>query len=81
MQGSEANWDLYASFVEQRVPTQAMKVASGRYQLQATGGLAPGEYGVVLRPVNKAKRFSGNNVAQNVGDGLVFNCVWSFEVH
>jgi hypothetical protein len=80
MQSSEANWDLYASFVEQRVPTQATKVASGRYQLQASGGLTPGEYGVVLRPVNKAKKFSGNNVAQNVGDGLVFNCVWSFEV-
>jgi hypothetical protein len=81
MQSSEANWDLYASFVEQRVPAQETKVASGRYQLQASGGLAPGEYGVVLRPVNKAKKFSGNNVAQNVGDGLVFNCVWSFEVH
>jgi hypothetical protein len=80
MQSSEANWDLYASFVEQRVPTQATKVASGRYQLQASGGLAPGEYGLVLRPVNKSKKFSGNNVAQNVGDGLVFNCVWSFEV-
>jgi hypothetical protein len=80
MQSSEANWDLYASFVEQRVPAQATKVASGRYQLQASGGLAPGEYGVVLRPADKAKKFSGNNVAQNVGDGLVFNCVWSFEV-
>jgi len=80
MQSSEANWDLYASFVEQRQPAQPTKVASGRYQLQATGQLAQGEYGVVLRPVNKAKRFSGSNVAQNVGDGLVFNCVWSFEV-
>jgi hypothetical protein len=80
MQSSEANWDLYASFVEQRVPTQATKVASGRYQLQASGGLTPGEYGLVLRPVNKAKKFSGSNVSQNVGDGLVFNCVWSFEV-
>jgi hypothetical protein len=80
MQSSEANWDLYASFVEQRVPAQATKVASGRYQLQASSQLALGEYGVVLRPVNKAKKFSGSNVAQNVGDGLVFNCVWSFEV-
>jgi hypothetical protein len=80
MRSSEANWELYASFVEQRVPAQATKVASGRYQLQVSGGLRPGEYGLVLRPVNKSKRFSGNNVAQNVGDGLVFNCVWSFEV-
>jgi hypothetical protein len=80
MQGSTADWDMYASFLEQRVPSQATKVASGRYQMQASGGLTPGEYGLVLRPVNKAKKFSGNNVAQNVGDGLVFNCVWSFEV-
>jgi|SRR5579872_5787902 len=80
MQSSEANWDLYASFVEQRVPAQATKVASGRYQLQATGGLTPGEYGVVVRPVNRSKKFSGSNVSQNVGDGLIFNCVWSFEV-
>jgi hypothetical protein len=80
MQSSEANWDLYASFVEQRVPAQATKVASGRYQFEGRDGLRPGEYGVVLRPVNKAKKFSGNNVAQNLGDGLVFNCVWSFEV-
>lgn len=42
MQSSEANWDLYSSFVEQREPTQATKVSSGRYQLQATGGLTPG---------------------------------------
>ena len=80
MQSSTADWDMYASFLEQRVPSQATKVASGRYQMQASGGLTPGEYGLVLRPVNKAKKFSGNNVAQNVGDGLVFNCVWSFEV-
>jgi hypothetical protein len=80
MQSSTADWDMYASFVEQRVPSQATKVASGRYQVQASGGLTPGEYGLVLRPVNKAKKFSGNNLAQNVGDGLVFNCVWSFEV-
>ncbi len=80
MQSSEANWNLYASFVEQRVPIKATKISSGRYRLQASEGLASGEYGVVLRPINKDKKFSGNNVGQNVGDGLVFNCVWSFEV-
>jgi hypothetical protein len=48
--------------------------------VQVSGGLTPGEYGLVLRPVTKAKKFSGSSVAQNVGDGLVFNCVWSFEV-
>jgi hypothetical protein len=80
MQSSTADWDMYASFVEQSVPSQATKVASGRYQVQVSGGLTPGEYGLVLRPLNKAKKFSGSSVARNVGDGLVFNCVWSFEV-
>lgn len=79
-QSSQADWNLYASFVEQRVPAQATKMSSGRYTLQTGSGLAAGEYGVVLRPVNKNKKFSGNSIGQNQGDGLVFNCVWSFEV-
>lgn len=81
IQSTEANWNLYASFVEQRLPAQATKLSAGRYTLLTTGiGLPAGEYGVVLRPINKDKKFAGNNVGQNVGDGLVFNCVWTFEV-
>lgn len=66
--------------VEHRVPAQATKASSGRYTLQTGSGLGAGEYGVVLRPLNKDKKFSGNSIGQNQGDGLVFNCVWSFEV-
>ena len=32
---------------------QATKVSSGRYTLQTGSGLGAGEYGVVLRPINK----------------------------
>ena len=80
MQDTSDDWEMYASFVEQRVAAPATKVASGRYQLQPSAGLAPGEYAIVLRPVNKEKKFAGSSVGQNVGDGLAFNCVWSFEV-
>ncbi len=80
MQGTDANWDMYASFVEQRVAAQATKVAPGRYQMRVSSGLDAGEYGVVLRPLNKAKKFSGSSMSQNTGDGMAFNCVWSFEV-
>lgn len=80
LQSADANWNLYASFVEQRLPAQAAKVGSGHYTLQAGSGLTAGEYAVVLRPVSKDKKFAGNNVGQNVGDGMIFNCVWSFEV-
>lgn len=80
LQSADANWNLYASFVEQRLPAQAAKVSPGHYTLQAGSGLTAGEYAVVLRPVSKDKKFAGNNVGQNVGDGMIFNCVWSFEV-
>lgn len=80
LQSADANWNLYASFVEQRIPAQANKVGFGHYTLQPGSGLTAGEYAVVLRPVNKDKKFAGNNVGQNVGDGMIFNCVWSFEV-
>jgi hypothetical protein len=36
--------------------------------------------GVALRPVNKDKKFAGSSIAQNVGDGLIFNSVWAFEI-
>jgi hypothetical protein len=79
-QNSQADWNLYSSFVEQRIPAQATKVGAGRYTLQTGAGLGAGEYGVVLRPVNKDKKFAWSSIGQNQGDGLIFNCVWSFEV-
>lgn len=80
LETSTTDWGMYSSFIEERVPGQATKVAPGSYQLQASSALAPGEYGVALRPINKDKKFSGSSVSQNTGDGLVFNSVWSFEV-
>jgi hypothetical protein len=80
LQTSTTDWGMYSSFIEERVPGQATKVAPGSYQLQASSALTPGEYGVALRPINKDKKFSGSSLSQNTGDGLVFNSVWSFEV-
>lgn len=80
LQASSADWGMYSSFVEERVESKATKVGQGSYKVQPTSALAAGEYAVVLRPINKDKKFSGTNVAQNMGDGLLFNSVWSFEV-
>ncbi|HXY47895.1 MAG TPA: hypothetical protein VEI01_00495 [Terriglobales bacterium] len=80
LQATTADWGMYSSFVEERVSAQATKVSAGSYQLQAGSALAPGEYGVALRPVNKDKKFAGSSISQNTGDGLVFNSIWSFEV-
>ncbi len=77
---SGLNWQVYSGFLEDRVPAQSQKMGPGEYQIAPTGNLAPGEYGVVLRPLSKTKKFSGSDVAGNLGDGLIFNSIWSFEI-
>lgn len=75
-----ADWQVYSSFLEERVKTNAQKSGPGQYQLSPSSALLPGEYAVVLRPVSKSKKFSGGDVARAQGDGLMFDAVWSFEV-
>ena len=77
---STMDWEIYSSFIEERVASNPQKLAAGHYQLQPAAALAPGEYGVALRPLNKNKKFSSSAVAQNSGDGLLFNAVWAFSV-
>jgi hypothetical protein len=75
-----ADWEIYSSFVEDRVPVKLEKLAEGDYNLSPQAPLLPGEYAVVLRPVAKDKKFSGGDVARGQGPGLMFNAVWSFQV-
>lgn len=75
-----ADWQLYSSFLEERVAVRSQKLAKGRYQLAPSSVLVPGEYAVVLRPISKSKRFSGGDVARSQGDGLMFDAAWSFEI-
>jgi hypothetical protein len=73
-------WEVYSSFIEDRQPASVTKVASGHAQISPAAALTPGEYAVVLRPVSKNKKFSGAEVAQGQGPGLLFNSAWSFTV-
>lgn len=80
LQTSAADWGIYSGFVEERIPAQATRVSPGNYKVQPSSQLAAGEYGVALRPINRNKMFVGSSIAQNTGDGLMFDAVWSFEV-
>jgi hypothetical protein len=80
MAGTYMDWQMYSSFVEDRVPAQTKKTATGQVHISPARPLAPGEYGVVLRPFSKFAKFSGGDVARNQGAGLLFNTVWSFTV-
>jgi hypothetical protein len=75
-----ANWQLYSSFLEERVAVNSQKLGKGQYQIIPASTLIPGEYAVVLRPVSKSKKFSGGDVARAQGDGLLFDAAWSFEI-
>jgi len=75
-----ADWQIYNDFLEERVPLNAQKTGRGQYQISPSSPLLPGEYGLVLRPVSKSKKFSGGDVARNQGDGMMFNAVWTFQV-
>jgi hypothetical protein len=75
-----ADWQIYSSFLEEKVAIKSQKTAKGQYQITAASPLPPGEYAVVLRPISKSMKFSGGEVARGQGDGLAFDSVWSFTV-
>lgn len=74
------DWQVYSAYIEQRIAATPTKVASGNYTLAPAAALPAGEYGVVLRPLNKDKKYGASTVAQNSGEGLMFNSVWAFSV-
>lgn len=75
-----ADWEIYSHFLEERVASTPQKLGPGEYKIAANAELLPGEYGVVLRPISKDKRFSGGDVARAQGDGLMFDAIWTFRV-
>jgi hypothetical protein len=80
MQDSSANWDVYSSFVEDKVPARVDKTGSGHAQITPATSLAAGQYGVVLRPRSKGKRFAGTDLAGDRGEGMIFDSVFAFGV-
>jgi hypothetical protein len=75
-----ADWQMYSHFLEERVASTPQKLSAGKYKLAANAELAPGEYGIVLRPISKEKKFSGGDVARAQGDGLMFDAIWTFQI-
>ena len=75
-----ADWQMYSHFLEERVASTPQKLGSGKYKIAANSELVPGEYGIVLRPVTKDKKFSGGDVSRAQGDGLMFDAIWTFQI-
>jgi hypothetical protein len=79
-QNTQQDWPIYSTFVEDRVATTVQKLGPGHVQLTPAAALQPGQYAIALRPVDKSHKFSGEEVAKNQGEGLLFNYAWSFSV-
>jgi hypothetical protein len=75
-----ADWQMYSHFLEERVTSTPQKLGPGKYKITANSELMPGEYGLVLRPASKEKKFSGGDVARAQGDGLMFDAIWTFQI-
>jgi hypothetical protein len=79
-QSAQQDWPIYSSFTEDRIAAKVQKLGSGHAQITPSASLAAGEYAIALRPVDKSKKFSGEDVGKNQGEGLLFNYAWPFSV-
>ena len=76
----QPEWSTYSSMMEDRVPATVNKLDRGKYELTPSAALPVGEYGIVLRPLNKSMKFNGKDVMNGSGSGMVFSSVWSFSI-
>jgi hypothetical protein len=79
-QSTQQDWPIYSSFIEDRVASKIEKLGPGHAQITPSAAMNPGEYAVAFRPVDKSKKFAGEDVGRNQGEGLLFNYAWSFSV-
>jgi hypothetical protein len=79
-QSTQQDWPIYSTFVEDRVAAKVQKIGQGHATVTASSAIAPGEYAVAFRPVDKSKKFAGDDVGRNQGEGLLFNYAWSFSM-
>jgi len=79
-QDAQQDWPIYSSFVEERVAAKVQKLGQGRAILTPAAALQSGQYAIAMRPLDKSHKFSGEQVAKNQGEGLLFNYAWPFSV-
>ena len=63
---------------EERTPLKSTRVARGHLQIEPVAPLAPGEYGLVLRPTKAHKPKKGESQSQ--AQQGVFYSVWDFSI-
>ena len=77
---SNDHWQPYEKFVQTMVPAEARRLSSGLVELTPSVNLEPGEYAVVLRPIDAGMRFDGSTFADGSGNARLFDAVFDFSV-
>jgi len=77
---NDNHWQPYENFVQTRVPAGMRRLSSGLVELTPSVDLAPGEYAVVLRPIDTGMRFDGSTFADGSGNARLFDAVFDFSV-
>ncbi|HVC19005.1 MAG TPA: hypothetical protein VNE16_02930, partial [Vicinamibacterales bacterium] len=77
---SDHRWQPYENFVQTRVAAGIRRLSSGLVELTPSVDLAPGEYAVVLRPIDTGMRFDGSTFADGSGNARLFDAVFDFSV-
>lgn len=77
---SDSRWQPYEKFVQTMVPAGMRRVSAGLMELTPSVDLQPGEYAVVLRPIDTGMRFDGSTLADGSGNARLFDAVFDFSV-
>jgi len=80
-QNAQPELPAYSSFIEERVSASVTQLDPGRAQIVPSSVLPAGQYAVALRPKDKSHKFAAQDVANNQGEGLLFNYAWPFTVN
>jgi hypothetical protein len=72
--------------IEETVVTQSTRLDRGRYRVTPRGALAPGEYALVLRPIEEPARRRGRDTEASLGELLggstsqILYLTWEFSI-
>jgi len=73
------DWDVSKALTQDVVKVDAKMSGPGLVEIRPSAPLAPGEYAFVLRP-SFGKRYAGERVFAQDGDGLAFRVAWKITI-
>lgn len=71
---------MESGIIEDRIPIDAHRLDRGHYQIIPQSALEPGEYAMVLRPLQAGKKKKGVATRDQQAETQIFFSVWDFSI-